>query len=134
MKANELRIGNLVKYAEIVMRVTSISAQIVTLKRRSITVTAHIDKIEPIALTEEWLLKFGFKQSEYEEQCYCLSGLDLKWGYRYLENEPNWHYGHDYEHGGGMSCLWQPIKFVHQLQNLYFALNGEELEIRKEKS
>jgi hypothetical protein len=79
--------------------------------------------IKPIPLTEEWLIKFGFKLTEnhvgYNE--YRLNTL----GFRVQcskNNNPvslcnNRGYITDFIH-------------VHQLQNLYFALTGEELEIK----
>ena len=68
MKAKEFRIGNLVRDKEsgVVMITEHISP---TYSRKRLGFTAFYDcdilprKVvsEPIALTEEWLLKFGFK-------------------------------------------------------------------------
>jgi hypothetical protein len=77
----------------------------------------HSLNAKPIPLTEEWLLKFGFKYNEDSQ-----------------ENEV-------YKNGIILLLLRRnPIRFtllttvfsiklqyVHQLQNLYFALTGEEL-------
>lgn len=44
----------------------------------------------------------------------------------------NWYSTKIYD--GGSSEMYEPfikIKFVHQLQNLYFALTGEELTIKE---
>jgi hypothetical protein len=72
----------------------------------------------PIPLTEEWLIKFGFKKNT--------DNGDLK--------------GNDcyYTHQNFKRCISLPnfiydgtkLKYVHQLQNLYFALTGEELEVK----
>jgi hypothetical protein len=74
-----------------------------------------------IPLTEEWLLKFGFKH-DYEEYyeienqehefriAKTIDGFILAIGSEY-------HVGQKFEH-------------VHQLQNLCFALTGEELTIK----
>lgn len=71
--------------------------------------------IDPIPLTEEWLVKFG-----YLENCIHLS--DMK-----IIQEEEGYYLSDYDDlGVGVSY----IKYVHTLQNLYFALTGEELKIK----
>jgi hypothetical protein len=76
--------------------------------------------IEPIPLTEEWLLKFGaIKCDSPEEQGYFLGK------YRVFANSLSqinfcfFDFGDWYQH----------IEFVHQLQNLYFALTGVDLQL-----
>jgi hypothetical protein len=74
----------------------------------------------PISLSEEWLEKFGLKK------CW----LDLP------DESSIYHRGDtlsimpkDGISGGHqIEC---PCKYVHQLQNLYFALTGEELTIKQ---
>jgi len=112
MKASELRIGNLVYDSE------NFDYQIQGYE-------FYLDIVEdfnPIQLTEEWLLKFGFKllcrkdNNGYNETLfymgktgYLLIQLDEGWGCKFLQGNK--------------------LKHVHQLQNLYFALTGEELKI-----
>lgn len=78
--------------------------------------------IKPIPLTEEWLLKFGFRhdldQEIWNHDNICISYLAerLERGFKLYAN-------HEYEIG-------VPFKYVHQLQNLCFALTGEELTIK----
>lgn len=74
---------------------------------------------EPIPLTEEWLLKFGFKNIE-SNSFYLPRFSD----YDIVLNENNaFLYRED-------MALNADIKYVHQLQNLYYALTGEELELQ----
>jgi hypothetical protein len=74
------------------------------------------DEIKPIELTEEWLLKFGFKQT-------FISKIHLTFdkGSFHLLKRVNhiqiWYENID-------------VKYVHQLQNLYFALTNQELTIQ----
>ena len=75
----------------------------------------YLKDIKPIPLTEEWLLKFGFMKSMsnwYSNNDYaielCESFIQIDIGY---------------------TTITVDVKYVHQLQNLYFALTGEELEI-----
>ena len=113
MKANELRIGNLVN--KITTRDNDADLTIVNAED-IFNVSADIDFYEPILLTEYWLYTFGFKKTEHKYyyfislfECYFNKELDV------LIN-------------GYKSSLFISIKYVHQLQNLYFALTGEELE------
>lgn len=79
---------------------------------------------EPIPLTEEWLLKFHF--DKFDEGSYsgiwmqdkterCLSRGDEGYYYSDLNGQP----------------YSRNIKYVHQIQNLFFALTGEELTIKQ---
>lgn len=109
IKANELRIGNNI-YDECghVIKMT----------------IAHFDFIDfiehnPIPLTEEWLIKFGF-----ENRLGFLSLGALSCVYSYEENVFYFYIGKD-----GDNDI--KVMFVHQLQNLYFALTGQELQIKE---
>lgn len=76
------------------------------------------DNLEPIPLTEEWLLKFGFEKetshvSESHPWCdYVKEDVVISLPY--------------YEFNFESSAI--EIKSVHQLQNLHFALTGKELQ------
>lgn len=67
----------------------------------------------PIELTEEWLLNLGFRKS-----------FRGKWQKDEL--------AYDIYGGNGlyMHGVTLEIKYVHQLQNLYFSLTGKELTIK----
>jgi hypothetical protein len=71
------------------------------------------DKLKPIPLTEEWLLKFGFDKIDFQ---FIKNGIKL-FPIRDLYYRGNFPIKSD-------------IKYVHQLQNLFFALTGEELTIK----
>lgn len=69
----------------------------------------------PIPLTEEWLVKFGFEKDSFG----C-----LYFGYFYYRKSL-------FYSSGEFSNIGLPnIQYVHQLQNIYFALTGEELTIK----
>ena len=89
-----------------------------------IKISRHPIFFEPIKLTEEWLLKFGFAKDEDQ----------LKWGYLdftkgsiYIRLNIDSTFYRD-----GHKCLgdMKHLKCVHQLQNLYFALTGTELTLQ----
>lgn len=115
MKNNELRIGNLVlaltgetKYTEVLVN-TIFGYGINSYYNEAEYV---YDEIKPIPLTEEWLLKFGFEKKGTRAIFYTLNNVDV------------WELN-----GGFANDLDLPIKYVHQLQNLYYALTNQELTI-----
>jgi len=82
-----------------------------------------IDNITPIPLTEEWLIKFGFEKN--------IHGVMLKLGN--CTNSVLF-----FNSNSGQLRLIESnckilthdgLKYVHQLQNLYFALTNEELTV-----
>jgi len=74
----------------------------------------------PIILTEEWLLKLGFRKIK-------LLGYDQHFSYLHagLYSGVTALYNSDFSIL--LDGVARGIKYVHQLQNLYFALTGEEL-------
>ena len=80
-----------------------------------------IDRHEPIPLTEEWLVKFGIELNFEELE----SGFKLlywvKGAFNLEIDKDGKIYFEVYSH-------YIEVKYVHQLQNLYFALTGEELK------
>jgi len=115
MTASELRIGNWInKVTDFAGKNNYIQATIEDI----VKVKEHPSHYIDIPLTEEWLLKFGFEES----------------GGHFETNPALW-----VSIGGltGPTDIWihgeyvpsVKIGYVHQLQNLYFALTGQELLI-----
>jgi hypothetical protein len=131
MKASELRIGNLITSNSYYSYVYSIESAmplqnerysdkvLVTLFNGGLS-TVPIDELEPIPLNEEWLLKFGF------EWCNEAAGYFDNLHAVYLMY-PNVQF-HPFC-TNDKDC-WIELQYVHQLQNLCFALTGKELEIK----
>lgn len=137
MKASELRIGNLVKYDNRIFEIDSIAKVFPTLNTDEFGIgVIDYNNIEPIFLTIEWLLKIGFVYQE-ENQWFELNVIKED-----LEKDI---YGLSINSLGTSDCIpaiWignltENISFdvagckctyVHQIQNLYFALTGKELE------
>lgn len=127
MKANELRIGNwvlnILKNPCLVLGI-SYYGKIQTEK-----LDEDIDTLSPIPLTEEWLLKFGFEDMEDEDvKVFCktfgkFDGEDYEDAICITkDNKGSWYFSLNRK---------VIINTVHQLQNLYFALTGEELTIKE---
>ena len=82
----------------------------------------HPYRFRRIPLTEEWLLKFGFYKSIENAgnlECYKKGSITVaKW----INNK--WQVWID------SKDLRKSPQYIHQLQDLYHALTGEELEIK----
>lgn len=89
--------------------------------------------VSPIKLTEEWLLKFGFGEDEDNLGYWVFWSESSERLYINLnEEDSNRRYGHcfwGYDYHVNSSINYY-VQYVHQLQNLYFSLTGEELTIK----
>lgn len=111
LKANEVRLGN---HLNLIVGgslykggiVTSVNEDCIYLN----SIKVRLEAMEPIPLTQEWLLKLGFdKHSKYS-----FSKGDLK-----IINRHGWW------DAIIRTEVLRSVEHVHQLQNLYFALIGE---------
>lgn len=124
MKANEFRIGNYVSFEDRIFKIDSIANVFPTLDTAEFGIgVVDWNNIKPVPLTEEWLLNFGFnkKVDEYVFQDYAIE--DIHNGVTWILKE------FDYD-SVCFVAIGKGINYVHQLQNLYFALVGEELELK----
>lgn len=82
------------------------------------------DRIYPIPLTEELLLKCGFIEirSDSKGYIYNINGVNF---IRCFFDTPSFFVETKEEN----QLFDKPIDFLHQLQNIYFDLTGKELEV-----
>ncbi len=123
MKVNQLRIGNYVTDSIQTGAITVFNNDACVLKHKSGIVKCRISDLSPIPLTEEWLLKFGFKKSNV----YCFGNHKL-----IIESLMGDRHSCRYRINPDESIWISELHYVHQLQNLYFALTGEELTFKSE--
>ena len=121
IQANELRIGNVLLQNG---RIIYVSHRIIS----DIASAPNNHNYVPIPLSPEWLNKLGIRYSE-----------GLGYSYPFAEN-----FNLYLTKGVFKECqctimqysegdeLLKHIKYVHQFQNLYFALTGEELTIKEQ--
>lgn len=87
-------------------------------------------KIGGVKLTEQEILNFGFQKIILEdgEECYDIKHFQ---SYRVFLDPPSFHLHMAIpgNHGEYYPTIMAELKYVHQLQNLYFTLTGEELTI-----
>lgn len=146
MKPQELRIGNYVKYNGSVVSVYAISNPTpnkdkhfdnkarVTLWCNGL-IDATIDEIEPIPITDELLLKTGFKKGRngYFECREYNDELNIRFceNYTFIEYT-NLHFNPEdvTETNYGSSLEFPKTIHLHTLQNIWYLLTGKELEIK----
>jgi hypothetical protein len=126
----ELRVGNIVLYTEDndelpVLKIDGDKRTLCLDLLLGLNIELNEQDIDPLPLTPEWLLRCGFKDD----------GGNM-WSGPEIENDDSieyftikkknagfFFYGSEWTHG-------KPFLYVHQLQNLYFAMTGEELTIK----
>jgi hypothetical protein len=124
MKANELRIGNITD-AGIVCKIYPNFFYVKNPNSDSEFCSLAIE-VKPIPLTEEWFLNFGFTKNKLE-------GYDTHFKYLHFNLNSGITALYNSDFSIKLDDCARGIKYVHQLQNLYFALTGQELE-HNEKS
>ena len=128
----ELRIGNILQNGYRTVKVSSLFKghfKCETLEQCSLDTSVQLN-YTGIPLTEEWLLKLGFKDNGF-------GGFEISYNpSKYNDSIITYRIGKSsYSSIGwflyeGAITIKSEIEHVHQLQNLYFALTGEELEIK----
>ena len=130
MTSNELRIGNLVYVPSGIKKFvcgTTYKNIFYTSNLQNSTYGQAYDyECNPIPLTEEWLLDLGFTTIEITEETEETEAVifDFKFSFINKTGTEVWFLSYNGE-------LFKELKYVHELQNLYFALTGKELEIEK---
>ena len=126
MKANELRIGNWIEVKNLYTQKWCFEqVKGKTLMNMHEMPDHHLIKenIRPIHLTEEWFIAMGFKdkQDRFEKWAYTKK-IIADCSIRIVStNKRTSFFIRQYGH----------IKYVHEMQNLYFALTGKEIQIEK---
>ncbi len=109
MRGTDLRIGNLV-----------FAVGVGDVEMSKLDNTTKYEQIQPIRLTEEWLIKFGFERTSFGRK---KGAFILEAGSRIVNTDEligfSWEKVFDKE--------YLSINYVHQLQNLYFVLHEQEL-------
>ena len=136
MKAKDLRIGNLVmRENHLVNKYDKVKNHQIVVDHRDIQACVIApEKFKPIPLTEEWLIKMGFKSAGYG----CPeTGYKEKFPYKIslgsyseliIEHDFSYHIKSKVD--DHIVCVNNDnVEYVHLLQNLYHSLKREELTI-----
>lgn len=145
IKPEELRIGNFVEapndtYIDRIDKIKDYCFKVCVVSKGIVKINIGFDAqrrfeenpvysygfedLKPIPITKEWLVMFGFGQSDETEMGHNAHD-EFGFYYDYDEN------GILLLDSGAQYHRMEYIRHVHQLQNLYFSLTGEELEITK---
>lgn len=131
MKTNELRVGNLIHFLNYDSKYSEITAiYFDCLYFHAPTGSEGMEShslAEPIPLTEEWLLKFGFTPDKHNLVYDHPSPKEPENEHKDLGTKyPSFFFNKRLNRW--MDCQTRVcVDYVHQLQNFYFALTGEEL-------
>ncbi len=141
IRASELRLGNW--YNNGVDNYTLGTSAFMDYLNEAQVNEGIIDNIYPIPISPDILEKCGFKERTWGKpdgwdkygKSYAIGRYDTNYVlHRSWENEPDWRMGiectdaTDEINYMSESFCWQ-IKYLHQLQNLYYALTQTELKI-----
>jgi len=140
LKYNELRIGNLFDQMDDgILLIEEIKKDSDGFKGyyavfRNGSIKCHVSYLQPIPLTEEWLLRFGFSCANRISMVFKLyhneensdnSLLTLK----EVGNNPTWVYSAN--NRWTINPFTIEIKYVHQLQNVWHVHTNNELKLIK---
>lgn len=134
IKASELRIGNLLSYKGEPILIKMISPNTIYFNEGQQSINA----VDPLLISEEWLMRFGFERTT--------EGRVNRWAFDIGNKHIAPHGDNKYELSSfaidGKSAFfcdytvnnyWAAKKchYVHQMQNLHFAITGEELTLKE---
>lgn len=118
----DLRIGNLIEWSghlNVVEAIFTHADNAPTVMCNPLEAERELSEFSPIPLTEDWLIRLGFEKVNHihgytfwHHKEYRLSIYDTKteWMSAYVKHH---------------------CKYIHQVQNLIFALTGKELEVKE---
>lgn len=120
IQCTDLRIGNLVYD---IAGINPVEVEILMKDK--------IPLIQPIPLTKDWILKFGFVIFDWPEfkDSRFIDYLHLTDGGVILRVIPEGASVFTLDHCSDGYSFIAKVQYVHQFQNLYFALTGEEVQL-----
>ena len=139
MEVNELRIGNYVKFYDPingtniykVYRINDSGS--VSLEDKGQLASCTVKNIEPIELTGDILIMTGFFKRSYREIYFitpCVGCYDYYISYQNKDNKYSF-VASGYKNGElKRQIRLDNIKYLHELQNIFFSFTNQELEIK----
>lgn len=138
IQPNELRKNNLLlDVSGLVEKVHGIVGDhIVILDPKMGEVRKDKSEFYPIELTEEWLIKFSFEKYDWQD-AYFIKACKKHLFIQFFKGEILTFFTKVTRDSGGHKTngrekfnIGYELKYIHQIQNLYFALTGQELTIK----
>ena len=147
MKIEELRIGNFIRYNKIISKITEIRKNnILTIENINGEFSVFVNEIKPLRITIDIVKKTDFKKlkDENRENYYtdwfhnsdgelrlmlqsnnsCINRYGYSLGIESQKNED--------DYAGTNFWIYSSTDYsnLHELQNIYFSIKGEELKLR----
>lgn len=120
MEANNFRIGNVAQ--DFHRNTYEINNDIM------VDIIGGYMKLDPIPLTKEWLDKFGFTYNQTDHFDYHVKPIsEIQETWLMIQSNNMYWIGYGDCMDNDASVVLGCIEYVHQLQNLYFALAKKEL-------
>lgn len=131
----ELRIGNYIEYNSMIMMIDGIQSPrpmkdkrysnkyLINLFDGAGLITCTLEEINPIPTEEDWMLKLGFEVTNSKH--YSKGKLSIQFPVIEQNLYPK---GRVYYNSWAIKN--EIIKYVHQIQNVYFDLENEELKLK----
>jgi hypothetical protein len=137
IKDTELRKGNLlvlsVNWKDNIHRIDEIytdEVKVTSIEDGGCFPRMKMGSCNPIPLTPDWLERCGFEKVKEEDSNSYLSYSILKLDDIIAKQKDGWHQMITDVDGYHEQNIGVKLEFVHQLQNRYQSLTGEELEIK----
>lgn len=125
IESNEMRLGNLVHRRGEAGVVVSLDAEEVGVRFGGVYgdyERHYFESIDPIDLTPEILGRCGFEDIRGEYVIF--NGICI------YNDDERYFFADEDAHEGNINYFGNGFLYVHELQNLYFALSGEELNVK----
>ena len=127
MNEIELRIGNIVMYDGDIVKVIGIkqTGLLCEVWLEDIYDSVDIEELKPIKLIEDILLKCGFEliyDGYYTRELYLIQDTRFD----FLINKQNFELSELVYIG---DTYYRNVRYLHELQNLYYAITKQELEV-----
>lgn len=131
IKPQDLRIGNLVRHAPLEQKVWAVTELYefgASLKAEDEIGAMNYEQISPIPLTHELVENLGYKPIKGTD-CFINDLETLEIDIMDKEKAPNYN-GAWITFDITFACLCISCRYLHELQNLYWAATGEELDVK----
>lgn len=127
----ELRIGNFIEYKDFkeLDNDNNFDWKVIRVDTDTIAAVQHFNtQFRRILLTEEWLIKLGFRDSKFDTDYRLYPNENIQIIASIVEDKACVMFYTRTIHTD-YKPIYIPIHYLHDLQNLYYALTREELKI-----
>ena len=127
MEATDFRIGNLIECDGNILEVIRISKDVINYETliKSNGLQTNSGRKIPIKITQEWLVKLGFTIENKPNGDIEYFYKDYRYSLIYKENYDGYFFCDD-------DIVLRDLEFIHEVQNIYFALIGIEIKLKND--